>query len=307
MDQKFIRIEDSSRLAHALCAYVARRQGIRMLSIKGPVSDFYNLRPPRAASDADVWVDPARHEEFCDALRALGWHERVVRETPTVLPLHSETLIHDSWGCDIDVHHSFPGFFSDSNEVFELMWSRRVSLAVGHVMLDVPSRPAAIAIAVLHGLRNASNERHQRELALVEEVINQRASTSERNDLTTIATQGRAMWVMRDVMSRASLGVAGSDITPEQQRLWDLNRTHGGEGSTVGWWIRIKALPLAQRPATLLRAVWVPRREIPRNIESDVPSFGQAWSYQTQRWSRGIRATKSYLCGGLWRSQRPGA
>lgn len=285
----------STTLAHARTAHLAQAHGIRLLSIKGPVADHYQLRPPRPAADADVWVEPARFEEFCNLLEAQDWHQRVGRETPSVMPSHSRTYIHDEWGCDIDVHHTFPGFFSSAGAAFEALWQGRQQLRIGQIGVMIPSLVGASLIAALHGLRNQNESRQQWEYERIVELVSASFSKEDRREFVKLARSGGAIWPLRELLEHAELETATTPPPRELQQQWTLNRAYGDLGSMPGWWLYLRSLPLRQQPAALARAVWVSRADIPRNSPDVLPSHREAWRYQAARWARGARALARYL------------
>jgi len=288
------RLAEATALAHALVEWVAAEADIRVLAIKGPVASHYGLREPRVSADADVLVEPSRFAELCVLLEDRGWHQRVGRETPSLLARHSRTLIHDDWPCDIDVHQMFPGFFGDPDQVFESLWEGRATLTVAHVPVTIPSRPGAAVISALHSERNARSARNRDEMAHLSSVIEREFVDAERSEFYRIARTGGAVWVLRDVIEDLGLGAVVEDVPEEDQRRWEINRSHIEDGSTMGWWIQVRSAPWYRKPAVVLHAVWVPRRDVPRNNPGAVPSRADAWKYQLARWKRGVRAVLSY-------------
>ena len=88
-------------LAYALVSRLAVVLNIRALAVKGPVLEHFGLRGYKVSGDADVLVDPDDFETFCSAIESLGWGERQVRFSPSILVPHSKTYIHPDWPCDI--------------------------------------------------------------------------------------------------------------------------------------------------------------------------------------------------------------
>ena len=211
------------------------------------------------------------------------------------MPSHSRTYIHDEWGCDIDVHHSFPGFFAPAEEVFDALWIDRQQLRIAHTELTVPSLAGASIIAALHGLRNQNEARQQREYERIRELVSASFSDADRQAFVEIARRGGATWSLKELLEHVGIAVVDAPPSFELQQQWILNRTYGDLGSTLGWWIQLRSQPLHRRPALIARAVWVPRVDIPRNDLDTFPSRGEAWRYQTARWVRGARALTRYL------------
>ncbi|TFB17206.1 hypothetical protein E3V93_11520 [Microbacterium sp. 3H14] len=295
MTEVALRAAEATALAHAMTAHIAREAGIRLLSIKGPVADHYGLRAPRVPADSDVWVEPSRFSEMCERLEARGWHLRVGRETPALLPQHSRTFIHDSWPCDIDLHWMFPGFFADASVAFDAVWETRSSIEVAHTAVAVPSLAGSAVIGMLHALRNTQDARHRQERDLLTTMLIERFSASDRAEFSRIARRGGAVWVLRDVITQAGLGEVVSDASENEKRRWTLFQAYVEDGSAVSWWVQLRGAPLSQRARLLARALWVPRADVPRNDPSVLPTRAEAWRYQRLRWARGGRALLRYF------------
>lgn len=290
-------LSQATTLAHALCAAIGDRDDIRVLSIKGPFADVHGLRPSRSSADADVLVDPEQFDSFCSALAAVGWKERVGRETPTFIEVHSRTFIHDSWPCDIDVHRWFPGFFAEPSAVFDELWNRRRATPIGEVAVLFPSRAGGAAIAATHALRNMTVSRHQQEWEWVRDALRDDFDSEERREFLRLVSKGRAQWVLREQVRHITGVEPEDDLTAEERRAWQAHLDFAADGGAVGWWMALRRQPLTRWPAFLIRAAWVPRAEIPRNDASVLPSRGEAWAYQRARWGRGVSATVRYMRG----------
>jgi len=289
-------LNEANELTHAYVAATSRRSGIRALSIKGLVSDRYGLREPRIAADADVLVDPDRFEEFCALLQEGGWHPRVERDVPSLMEQHSVTLIHDGWPNDIDVHVYFPGFFADKAVTFDRLWQTHTSIEVAHSPVLVPSRAGAAVIGALHSLRYTRSIRHSVELERIAHVVEEEFSDEERADFVDIARAGGAQWVLGEVLER--IGVKPVvDVTPSQQRLWQINRTTVEDGSAVSWLVALREARWFRKPGILMRALWISRKDIPRNDPDVLPTRREAWAHRRLRWHRGAVALWHYLRG----------
>ncbi|MFC4139910.1 nucleotidyltransferase family protein [Microbacterium sp. GCM10011525] len=292
-----LSVGEAGEIAHALVSSLARDLGVRALSIKGPVADHYQLRSPRVAADADILVEPSRFSELCESLQQRGWHKRVGRATPVLLPQHSVTYIHSDWPCDIDVHWMFPGFFRSVDSAFDALWIGRSSLQLAGQEVAIPSRAGAAVVAGLHARRSSRSNRHQREQDGVDEIVLREFTTAQQREFLRIAEAGGALWTLRDLVLRLDYVGSLSDATAHEQRMWDLNRTYLEDGSAVGWWVQIRAVPWCERASLLARALWVPRKDIPRNSSDAVPRWRDALAYQINRWRRGTRAIIRYARG----------
>lgn len=282
----------ANELAHAHIAHIARRNGIRVLSIKGPVADHYGLREPRVAADADVLVEPGRVDELCELLMGHGWHRRMERDVPTLLGHHSITLIRSNWPNDIDVHRFFPGFFGDRAEVFDALWNSHSVVRLAHTEVYIPSRAGAAVIAALHCVRYTRSERHAIELRLVIDAVNATFTEQDKAEFAEIAAVGHAQWVLAETLYEIGLPHT-DDATAEEQRLWTRNRRTVEDGSAVSWLAAVRSAPLHRRPGVIFRAWWISRDDIPRNDPDVRPTLSEAWSHRVLRWRRGARAIRN--------------
>ena len=289
-------LNEANELAHALLGHVGRASGIRVLSIKGIVADRYGLREPRVAADADVMVDPARFDDFCDLMDEHGWHRRVEREVPSLLGMHSVTLIREDWPNDIDVHVRFPGFFAGDSVIFDRLWRTRDTMVAAHVDIDVPSRAGSAVIAALHAVRYSRSVRHADELERVSELLWNEFSEAEQSEFIDISRVGKAQWVLRELFEPRGMSYE-IDANTNQQRLWTMNRATIEDGAAVSWLVELRTAPLTRKPAVLLRALWISRADIPRNDPDRLPSTREAWKHRVLRWRRGTSALTSYLRG----------
>ena len=97
-------------------------------------------------------VHPDELESFVSCMCAVGWRRGLESTAPTIMPVHSVSLLSDFWPVTIDVHHYFPGFLAPPREVFETFWERRVDVEVGRQAptLD-PVAHAALAALTFSG------------------------------------------------------------------------------------------------------------------------------------------------------------
>src|SRR4051812_48241607 len=117
-----LELAEAVPLLHGVVDEVARRHGIRILFIKGPILGQQGLRNAHASIDVDVLVDPRRVGELSHSLQELGWAVRVPNTSAGVLALHSATYAHPLWPCEIDVHERFPGFLASPQATFDALW-----------------------------------------------------------------------------------------------------------------------------------------------------------------------------------------
>jgi hypothetical protein len=156
-----------------LTAWVSRLGtdlGIRTLIIKGPLMTTQGLRGEHVSNDVDAWIDPARFDEFVTALEKFGWTQVISEARHTILPLHSATMRHTKWACELDVHDRIPGFFAGLDVTFDLFWERRTSVSIAGSQAPTPDRvgnAAVLAINQVRGLRPSEGTLHLAPLAKV--------------------------------------------------------------------------------------------------------------------------------------------
>ncbi|WP_185038745.1 nucleotidyltransferase family protein [Rathayibacter sp. PhB127] len=216
----------ATRFAHVLCHRLAQENGVRLLSIKGPVAMAEGLRPPYTPSDADVLVDPNDADRFVEILGALGWRARPSEGLPRLLEEHSVTLINDRWPCDIDVHRRFPGFLAADDQVFDLMWNDRSAIDIAGVACDAPPTEANWAIAVLHVYRDGWKSDQSASDGLIEFARRRFARESLAGLVSWVKASG-AMATLEPAMT--ALGVYDASCAVDSVALarWRIRREAG--------------------------------------------------------------------------------
>ncbi|CAH0213873.1 hypothetical protein SRABI76_02335 [Microbacterium oxydans] len=285
--------DDGVELAYLLVARVAREHGIRVLAVKGPMAAEYGLRPSRSVADADILVEPNGFDRLHALMLERGWHPRSGREAPRFLAWHSRTLIHDSWPCDIDMHRYFPGFLAEAGEVFDALWADRRVRGGNYGTVLVPSRAGMAAIVALHAARSPSEARSRVESQTVADAIREGFSDDEREEFGAIVRAGRAQWVLRSIITDAGLGTPEDDALAHEKTLWRRNQLGSNEKSAALWLEQLRSAPPSKVVRVLLEAIWVPRKDIPRNDESQIPSMAESLTFQKARWRRGAEALRA--------------
>lgn len=255
-----LTLDEAVPLAHALVQHRARQAGIRVLSIKGPVLAAQGLRPEQTSTDADLLVDPAGMDLLTARLEDSGWRARPGYSTPSIIPVHSATLTHPGWPCDLDLHWYYPGFLLDPAVAFDELWSRRSSLLLAGVECAVPSPEASMVIMVLHAQRDHHAaarrdglDRMLRHLAALD--------TAQRETLLRFARDSGSIEAMRPVLARA--GLVPSEVEQPSPQLDDWMLMVRAENiGAVHWMHRLRTAPWRERPRVLWRALVLPEREI---------------------------------------------
>lgn len=228
---------DAVLLGHALVAREASRLGIAALLIKGPLAHDLKVRRRRRSADVDVLVRPTDRSTLCEALVEKGWRARPTGGGPRFFALHSETMYHPQWPCDIDVHDSYPGFFADPAHVFDELWSDRREHCVGGVEVWSPSPEASALILALHALRNDRDLRSDNEL---DDVIEFAKATPGRIEaMQDLAREARATEALEPIWDRLGCAVA-RDLTERERRAWDLVRRSPEDSSILHWIVAVQ-------------------------------------------------------------------
>ena len=139
-------------LVYALIAHLARERGVRIVFIKGPALHRQGLRDREDSGDVDAWVDPAGVGALRDALIEWGWTVIPTMWGPHP-PSHSVALRPDSWGCEIDLHHDFPGVGVPGRQAFAVLSADAERVSYAGVAASVPAPDAHAVIAALHTAR----------------------------------------------------------------------------------------------------------------------------------------------------------
>lgn len=146
------------QLAHAAVQWVAARNGIDLLHIKGYALDP-TLREGRSSTDVDVLVRPDHVRRAARVFTDAGWRRVIGFETGSAFS-HSLTLLHPVWGY-LDLHRLNPGISQGS---FGRMWERRTRALIGGFPCPVPDLATQRLIVILHVGRSRPSARGRRDL-----------------------------------------------------------------------------------------------------------------------------------------------
>lgn len=256
-----LRTDEAVELGHAYVQAVSARHSIRVLFIKGPSLDRLGLRNNHVSSDVDALVDPTRFQDLLDALLTSGWQRRPTRLSERVSARHAVTLIHPQWPCDIDLHHSFPGFLLSPERVFSALWEDRIELPFAHQLCAVPSRAGSTLVFALHLLRNGMRgERDRQSFAVLTSAV---LPDNERQALALLAQSTGCTSTLRDFLSalRVTADPPEDEATSLALREWRASVKAGSHGA-YHWVTAIRAARPSERPQLLARAVWPSRADL---------------------------------------------
>ena len=220
-------LEVATAFAHAMVAKAAANAGIPVISIKGPVNLHYGLREHYIASDADFLVDPSRFDELIEILLSNDWHIRPVPLHPRMVELHSVTLKHPEWPCDLDLHRFFPGFLADRQDVFGLIWAERCLITIAERSCWIPSMPMAWAVAALHAHRDEIRSGARTQLEALEELAAERFTDDDLADLGRLLRSSGAMETLRSSIEPLGIYSRTDSARSPELAAWNIRRFAG--------------------------------------------------------------------------------
>lgn len=149
-------------LVYSMVTHIAREAGVEIVFIKGPALYKQGLREHEHSGDVDLWADPNAVGVLCDALTTWGWTR--IKTVFDGLPLnHSISMEPTGWGCEIDIHFSFPGVGLSSAGAFALLRENSVPISFAGTRSRVPAMPVHAVISALHQVRPLPSRSPSRE------------------------------------------------------------------------------------------------------------------------------------------------
>lgn len=304
MRERRLPLSDAVPLAHTLASRVAEQHDCRVLFIKGSVAEAYRLRPHRLSSDVDVWASPDDFERYLTALRRFGWRERELRPAPRILELHSTTLIHDSWPCDIDVHRVFPGMLAEPQDTFDHLWDHRSGVDVAGVSIPACDRMGTAVVTALHALRDMHVERNRAEFAYLVDTLRDSLTRAERERLVEIASATGAAQTLGPFLERLRIQPPEPPSDAAYVHRWhDWEWRRQNNNPTSRWVREAIRRPFYKVPARLWRAVVLPG-DLFWQLHPEVePTRRAMWIARGRRLGRGAAALPGVV-SVAWSSYR---
>ncbi|MDQ0279274.1 hypothetical protein QO003_003577 [Arthrobacter silviterrae] len=273
MDQvETLTMHEGVLLTHALLAYLASENDIRVLFVKGPGVVLQGLREGHQSTDADVLIEPQNFDRFLTLVESRGWLRRPSDPDGERFPTHSVTYYHPQWPNDIDAHKSFPGFEANSDTAFDVMWDGHTTVRMANREIPVPSLEASRLILAVHSLRSEWKHREQREydFLLGLEISDQKAFLS-------ICTGVGALAAARPFIA-AKLGddVISEWPKPSPEWVFRLSAKTGG----LGRWHMLRQTPWQKIPRTVWRDLFPPTEVLlMNNLYTNTTPIGLAKAY----------------------------
>lgn len=291
-----LRLDDAVPLAAALTFHECRRLNVAALLLKGTPASDIGVRPPKVPGDVDVLLERTDAQRLMEALQGRGWLERPVTHEGDH-PIHSITLYHPRWPCDIDIHFAFPGMDDDPRSAFRALWECRRETVLAGQPVNALDITGSTLIQALHALREIHKESNRRELAfLLEEARRPRWS-----DLRPLASATQSLGALRPYIAKGFPEVNTAAL-PDPSHRWLLRAGISAPG--VHRMLFLKNLPWRQRPAYVWRAL-IPSREMLASLDITLLEADQAalWTARRRRLKRFVASGASVF--RQWLKFRP--
>ena len=234
-------------LVYALAAKLAWQRLIPMVFIKGPMLHAQGLRQRRHSADVDAWVQYEHVDALSLALREWGWTRR-----PATWVNHSVTLFPGEWGCEIDLHHGFPGMSLARGKEFMALRHRSETATFAGTDALAPTKPAAAVLSALHACRPSPGG--TTEPAYVDDAVRILRAAGEES--LVVAHELGATAALAPALSRAfPHAELVTDGALPANWAWRLRRNR-----VAAYALALRASPLRTLPKRIWRTVW-PRPE----------------------------------------------
>lgn len=242
-------------LGTALVSHIAQAQGIRALVVKGPLATQLCLRPKESSSDVDVLVEPQSFNQLVQILATFGWQHRYnFPGHPQIVDQHSVSLTHPQWPCDIDIHHTWPGFFVDSEFAFDRLWDDKMELSIAHQPVYLPGIVHHCLIMALHALREPHSSRGRSQYPFIIGFLRtQYSGTSAEQDLIREIESLECTFPLSPLIEDLDLDIEVDTPAPEAMRLWNIRSQHQ---ASLTWVFAFTEAPLRKKPSVIWRAIF---------------------------------------------------
>ncbi|QHC63414.1 hypothetical protein GSU69_12470 [Rathayibacter festucae] len=236
------------QLGAALVQSLAETLQVRALILKGSAATIHGFRPVLQSSDVDVLLSRADAGRLMGALEGRGWRRRRTAPAPRQFELHSETLFHPEWPCDIDIHWRYPGLFAEPEVVLDRLWETSMTAPVAGRDVRMTDATGTALILAVHALRDPDRPRSETDLAAVATRLEDPAFARRfRDEVVRL----RAQYPLRALFARSGETPPGHDLTPGERGNWDLEVESSGS-TTLHWYVAFVSAPLRRKPRLVL-------------------------------------------------------
>lgn len=273
-----LELQEAVRLCHVMVAHAARKIGVRVFFIKGPASSEMGLRPPKTSIDVDVFVSPADMPSLLSELASRGWRSRPRADELDGFPHHSETVYHDTWPNNIDVHFRFPGMELQAAECFEVLWTETRDFSMANQTIRVPTLELGLIILALHALRTPQEAAEREVLRFLQGLL----AELDIESILRIAQASNSLAALRPFLEASSV-VSISDW-PQPSPEWANLTTVTAPGSA--WAVALSAARWRSRPRLLYKAMFPSTHALlGADLYADVSMLGR-FRARASRWRK---------------------
>ncbi|WP_203568218.1 nucleotidyltransferase family protein [Aestuariimicrobium ganziense] len=288
-----LTLDEAVPLCTVVTARALEAAGIRALAVKGPTFTALGVRRGRVSMDVDLLVDPTRHQDAEQVLRTRGWQLWAIEYAYRPFGAHSTTWEHPQWACSLDLHVEFPGFLAPASDTFEALWTSRVSVPVAHQPVATPCRPHAVALDLLHALRDARPEHEDEVVAAALAAIPQPLTPDEIRQLATFLPATGSVETLAALVRSLDFQVEGASTPLRSEALdrWRL-RQRAGEAPLAWWayelrhhpWLAVRHLARELWPTEGQARTWAKSKQIPYPGRRQVVQLraAKAWRWLTR-------------------------
>jgi hypothetical protein len=279
------RVHRLDRTAAMVTAHLACH-GVRSIVIKGPgTADLLYRDEFRSYCDLDLLVAQSDYErasslvELLDFARTDPPKPGVIGLLDSVLEGEERSLIRSSDGVYLDLHRSFHGLRT-RQDLLEVLWPDCMTIQRSGVELTVPSVPARMLLAILHGVGARHERIAERVTGDVHRVCRQ-ATTDEWARLRALADQLGVTPTVRSVLEYTA-GGATSDIVQRHFANVKADRLlshHLGTGSLFSRWSwELRGHPVSGRLGWLLVPLMLGARPV-KSAQQQRSKVGRGWVF----------------------------
>lgn len=277
IDTQPLPVRTRIELAHAYAQYIADTLGIRVIHFKGYAAPASFYPPERRSGDVDLFVDPARAEDYIHYLLSHGWKLTTTFSRGSIFQ-HAANLWHDYLGY-LDIHRSIPGVQLSPAAHFESLWAGRTQQHLAHYPCIVPDKHAHGALIVIHAARDSY--RGARDTAFLRDSLSPSDWGIMREHV--LAWQALAPW-------QVSTDEGFSDVDPAVLALWRELRSPHGRRELLR--VRLAAAEsLTDRLKILLRALLPNRAHLAMVLgrRPTMKDYLHDYGAKVHSWMRGSR------------------